>query len=108
MLRVNSVATTSACDPASIFACPQCGMCHLVYMRYRHGGGVTIYIRNNPVYINGNDVIPDILEVEVKKPRMKALLVCSWYRAPNLCVVIFDHFEIFLQNIEHENKDVNM
>ena len=31
MLRVNSVGTTSACDPASIFACPQCGMHHLVY-----------------------------------------------------------------------------
>ena len=34
MLRVNSVGTTSAYDPASIFACPQCGMHHLVYMRY--------------------------------------------------------------------------
>ena len=34
MLRINSVGTTSACDPASIFACPQCGMRHLVYMRY--------------------------------------------------------------------------
>ena len=28
------------------------------------------------------------------------------YRAPDLSVEIFDHFEIFLQNIEHENKDV--
>ena len=34
MVRVNSVGTTSACDPASIFACPQCGMHHLVYMIY--------------------------------------------------------------------------
>ena len=34
MLRVNSVGTTSACDLASIFVCPQCGMHHLVYMRY--------------------------------------------------------------------------
>ena len=53
--------------------------------------------------------MPDILEaicIEVKKPRMKPLLVCSWYRAPDLSVEIFDHFEIFLQNIEHENKDV--
>ena len=53
--------------------------------------------------------MPDILEaicIEVKKPRMKPLLVCSWYRAPDLNVEIFDHFEIFLQNIEHENKDV--
>ena len=38
--------------------------------------------------------------------------MCSWYRAPDLIkfrhlsVEIFDHFEIFLQNIEHENKDV--
>ena len=74
--------------------------------RNRHGGGVVIYIPNNLVYINGNDIIPDILEVQVKKPRMKPLLVCSWYRAPDLCVEILDHFEIFLQNIEHENKDV--
>ena len=28
------MGTTSACDPASIFACPHCGMRHLVYMRY--------------------------------------------------------------------------
>ena len=34
MLRINSVGTTSVCDPASIFACPQCGMHHPVYMRY--------------------------------------------------------------------------
>ena len=34
MLRVNFVETTSACEPASIFACPQCGMHHLEYMRY--------------------------------------------------------------------------
>ena len=34
MLHVNSVGMTSACDPASMFACPQCGMHHLVYMRY--------------------------------------------------------------------------
>ena len=77
--------------------------------RNRHGGGVAIYIRNNLVYINRNDIMPDILEaicIEVKKPRMKPLLVCSWYRAPDLSVEIFDHFEIFLQNIEHENRDV--
>ena len=53
--------------------------------------------------------MPDVLEaicIVVKKPRMKPLLVCSWYRAPDLRAEIFDHFEIFLQNIEHENKDV--
>ena len=55
--------------------------------RNRHGGGVAIYIRNNLVYINRNDIMPDILEaicIEVKKPRMKPLLVCSWYRAPDI------------------------
>ena len=34
MLGVNSVGTNSACDLASIFACPQCEMHHLVYLRY--------------------------------------------------------------------------
>ena len=78
-------------------------------VRNRHGGGVAIYIRNNLVYINRNDKMPDILEaicIKVKKPRMRSLLVCSWYRAPDLSAEIFDNFEIFLQNIEHENKDV--
>ena len=37
---------------------------------------------------------------------MKPLLVCSWYRAPDLNVEIFDHFEKFLQKIEYENKDM--
>ena len=43
---------------------------------------------------------------EVKKPKMKPLLVGSWYRASDLSVEIFDHFDIFLQNIEHENRDI--
>ena len=53
--------------------------------------------------------MPDILEaicIEVKKPRMKPLLVCSWYRAPDLSAEIFDDFETFLQKTEHENKDI--
>ena len=77
--------------------------------RNRHGGAVAIYIRNNLVYINRKDLMPDILEaicIEVKKPRMKPLLVCSWYRAPDLSAEIFDHFETFLQKTEHENKDI--
>ena len=77
--------------------------------RNRHGGGVAIYIRNNLLDINRNDIILDILGaicVEVKKPRMKPLLVGSCYRALGLSVEIFDHFEIFLQNIEHQNKDI--
>ena len=41
MLCVNSIGTTSACDLASIFACPQCGMHHLVYMRYLWAGHIT-------------------------------------------------------------------
>jgi exonuclease III len=70
--------------------------------RNRYGGGVAIYIRNNLVYVYWNDLIPDILEaicIEVKKPRMKPLLVCSWYRAPDLNVEIFDHFETFLKKL---------
>ena len=47
MLRVNSVGTTSACDPASIFACPQRGMRHLVYMKYLWSGLVENYRKNN-------------------------------------------------------------
>ena len=35
--RVNCVGTTSAYDPASIFAGLQCGIHHLVYMRYLYG-----------------------------------------------------------------------
>ena len=62
----------------------------------RYGGGAAIYIHNNLVYINWNDLIPDILEAicfEVKEPRMKPLLVRSWYRT----LETFDHFETFFR-----------
>ncbi len=46
--------------------------------RNRHGGGVAIYIRDNFVSVNQNDLMPVSLEaicVEIKKPRMKPFLV---------------------------------
>ncbi len=44
--------------------------------------------------------------VEIKKPRMKPFLGSSWYRAPDLNVEVFEHFEIFLHKAEQENKDL--
>ena len=77
--------------------------------RNRYGGGVAIYIRDNLVYVNRNDLMPENLEaicIEIKKPRIKPFLLSSWYRAPDLNVEIFDYFEIFLRKAEQENKDI--
>jgi exonuclease III len=77
--------------------------------RNRYGGGVAIYIRDNLVYVNRNDLIPENLEaicIEIKNPRTKPFLLSSWYRAPDLNVEIFDYFEIFLRKAEQENKDI--
>jgi hypothetical protein len=78
--------------------------------RNRYGGGVAIYIRDNLVYANRNDLMLENLEaicIEIKKSRIKPFLLSSWYRAPDLNVEIFDYFEIFgLRKAEQENKDI--
>ena len=54
--------------------------------RNRFGGGVVIYIRNNLLHSQRNDLATDDLEmacIEVKLPYNKSFLVVTWYRPPS-------------------------
>ncbi|CAB3997753.1 Hypothetical predicted protein [Paramuricea clavata] len=44
--------------------------------------------------------------IEVRKPNAKPILISTWYRPPNSNSEILDSFEIFLQNIDKENKEI--
>ena len=64
---------------------------------------IAIYIRDNLVYVNRNDLMPENLEaicIEIKKSRIKPFFVSSWCRVP--CAVR----RIFLRKAEQENKDI--
>ena len=76
--------------------------------RNRHGGGIAIYIRNVIPYSERNSLIPDNVEaicLEIKKPNTKPILISTWYRPPNSNTELLDRFELFLQNIDNENKE---
>ena len=77
--------------------------------RNRRGGGVAIYIRNTIPYVERSTIIPENVEavcIEVRKPNAKPILISTWYRQPNSNSEILDSFEIFLQNIDKENKEI--
>ena len=77
--------------------------------RNRRGGGVAIYIRNTIPYVERSTIIPENVEavcIEVRKPNAKPILISTWYRPPNSNSEILDSFEIFLQNIDKENKEI--
>ena len=77
--------------------------------RNRNGGGVAIYLRDTISYIDSTDLIPDVAEaicLEIKKQKMKTLLISTWYRPPSSKMQFFDEFETFLNNAEKENKEL--
>ena len=77
--------------------------------RNRSSGGVAIYIRNTIPYVERSTIIPENVEavcIEVRKPNAKPILISTWYRPPNSNSEILDSFEIFLQNIDKENKEI--
>ena len=77
--------------------------------RNRNGVGVAIYLRDTIPYIDRADLIPDVAEaicLEIKKQKMKPLLISTWYRPPSSKMQFFDEFETFLNNAENENKEL--
>ena len=77
--------------------------------RNRNGGGVAIYVRNNISYMERSALVPENVEalcIEVRKPNAKPILISTWYRPPNSNSEILDFFEIFLQSIDKENKEI--
>ena len=75
----------------------------------RKGGGVCIYLRTNLNYRIRHDLNNDDLKcliVEISKPRSSAFLVGTWYRPPNSPPERFNEFEILIDKIDAENKEL--
>ena len=72
--------------------------------RYRGGGGVALYLNRNSgfTYTIREDLMPSELEiivVEIKKPKVKPLVIISWYRIPDSGIGLFDNIESIFQQI---------
>ena len=68
-----------------------------------------MFIRNNIPYIIRQDLVSDAIEllcIEVRKPKSKALLIATWYRPPNSSHDLFHKFESFLKLAEDENMEI--
>ena len=75
------------------------------------GGGVFIYLRNTINYEIRDNFIQTNLEavcVEINKPHSRPFVVITAYRPPNNTNDFFTHFEQLIQNIEDQNKEVNL
>ena len=75
----------------------------------RHGGGVAMFIRSTINYKIGSDIMPDNLEtitVEITKPKAKPFLLNTWYRPPDMPVDVFTDYEILVQKMDNENKEI--
>ena len=63
-----------------------------------------MYIRDNILYSQRNDLVIDDLElacIEVKLPYNK-----SWYRPPSSQIDIFDEWALLLSKCDTENKEL--
>ena len=70
-----------------------------------------MYLNRNSgfTYTIREDLMPSELEiivVEIKKPKVKPLVVISWYRIPDSGIGLFDNIESIFQQIECEYKEV--
>ena len=77
--------------------------------RKRTGGGVAMYIRSSINYKIRQDVMPDYLElitVEIIKPKAKPFLLNTWYRPPDMPMEAFNDYELCLQKMDCENKEI--
>ena len=48
----------------------------------------------------------ELICIEIKKLKSKPLLITTWYRPPNSSIELFSDFEIFLELLEDENKEI--
>ena len=44
--------------------------------------------------------------VEITKPKAKPFLLSTWYRPPNMPVNVFIDYELIVQEMDYENKEV--
>ena len=77
--------------------------------RNSHGGGVAMFIRSTINYKIRSHIMPDNLEtiaVEITKPKAKPFLLDTWYRPPDMPVDVFTDYEIPMQKMDHENREI--
>jgi exonuclease III len=79
--------------------------------RTRNGGVVAIYSRNTIPHTVRDDLIPTDTDIEaicleINKPKIKPMLLSTWYRPPDSSIELFDKFENFLQKADDENKEL--
>ena len=75
----------------------------------RKGDGVCTYLRTNLNYRIRDDLNDDDLQcliVEISKPQSSAFLVGTWYRPPNSPPKRFNEFEIVIDEIDAENREL--
>ena len=72
--------------------------------RNRSGGGVAMYIRNNLIFVQRDELCSDtkleILVAEIKLEKQKPFCVICWYRPPNSKIEVFNDFEKLMQRID--------
>ena len=72
--------------------------------RNRSGGGVAMYIRNNLIFVQRDELCSDtkleILVAEIKLEKQKPFFVICWYRPPNSKIEVFNDFERVMQRID--------
>ena len=64
-------------------------------------GSVCIYVRSNIIVLN-----LECLTVEISKPRLKPLLVSTWYRPPQSSPGLFSTFERIIDKTDAENLEL--
>ena len=72
------------------------------------GGGVALYVRDHINFKLRGDIVPNNLEmlvIEIFKPKIKPIIVATWYRPPNSLVASFSEFENFLKSVDAESKE---
>ena len=73
-----------------------------------HGGGVALYIKDHINYKLRGDIVPTNLEmlvIEISKPKVRPIIVATWYRPPQSSVSAFREFEDFLKAVDTEGKE---
>ena len=48
----------------------------------------------------------EIITVEITKPKAKPFLLNTWYRPLDMPVDVFTDYEILMQKMDHENKEI--
>ena len=73
-----------------------------------NGGGVALYIKNHINYKLRGDIVPTNLEmmtIEISKPKLRPIIIATWYRPPQSPVSAFSEFENFLKAVDAEGKE---